>query len=295
MRKIVNSIIFQFCGMYAWLQYFCHEYLHMNIRGFGFALRQIRGNRIIDVQGVKFFLDSRIGVSYLRLVGGIWNEPETHTFLEKLIKKAQSPVTFIDVGANIGEMVLDVARFSNVTQTYAVEPIEECANAIKKSAKINGFKNFKVICNALSNKPKDIFFSIDTDNIRSSFLSNEHKEGFKKLMTSTLDIEFENLDSNLLVILLIDAEGEELNIVKGGKELIKKLSPIIIFEYHNITRTHFDLKEMKYELGKEYEIFRLRRDGLLDSELERTWNCVAVKKDTEFFEMCKNIVKYIKT
>ena len=92
---------------------------------------------------------------------------------------------------------------------------------------------------------------------------------------STLDAE--NLDTDKPLFLLIDVEGAELRVMQGGRSLIQKYRPLIVFEYHEISKRTFSIHEIQAELGEQYELFRLRRDGRLDSELENdTWNAVAI-------------------
>jgi hypothetical protein len=44
-----------------------------------------------------------------------------------------------------------------------------------------------------------------------------------------------------------------------------------VFEYHEGTRQSFSLAQAQEVLGREYEFYRLRSDGLLDRNLTHAW------------------------
>ena len=64
--------------------------------------------------------------------------------------------------------------------------------------------------------------------------------------------------------MLIDVEGSELEVLKGGREFILRNNPLIIFEYNEVTKSVFKLEQV-YELfpKNQWALFRLRKEGLL--------------------------------
>ena len=125
-------MIFFIVRMYSIIYGYVKDHLKRNLPGLGYALRKIKSDHILDVQGRKMFLSHKVAVCYGRPISGSWNEPETHAFLNCLMPKLASTITFVDVGANIGEMMIDISKHKNVKRLIAVEPIAECADAIKK-------------------------------------------------------------------------------------------------------------------------------------------------------------------
>lgn len=270
---------------YARVQYFCHERLRLNVRGLGFGLRLLRSKRVLNVKGIRLLFEPSIAGSYARLVAGLWNEPETHEFLQKIARGAPSRMIVIDVGANIGEMALDAARLSSVEHVWAVEPFPSCARVVVESARLNGFHHLEVLPLALSDAAAPASLLVDWRNPAlsrllldgQSILGRAAGEETLEIVTSTLDQEFATI-SHPTSVLIIDVEGAELAVMRGGRSFIRRNHPLIIFEYNAITRRRVQLSDVEAELPSEYEIFRLRRDGFLDRRLERTWNCVAVDR-----------------
>jgi hypothetical protein len=111
---------------------------------------------------------------------------------------------------------------------------------------------------------------------------------FESVEVTTLDVEIP--DPSGLWIMLIDVEGVELAVMRGGRAFLQIVRPLIIFEYHEVTRTHFSLDDVRTELGADYELFRLRSDGFLDRDLRQTHNCVAVPRISLFHALVSTLI-----
>ncbi len=260
--------------------------LNISLRGLGYILRKLNRDHIIEVDGKKLFLNHKVASCYERLINGVYNEPETHLFLKALIDKIDSSVTFVDVGANVGEMIVDIARYDKVEHVVGFEPHPECAAACRKSIKLNRFENVILIQKVLSDSRKYVSFEFDSVSPNASKIT-EKKDSM--IEASTLDDELGVFHGNCII--LIDVEGAELKVVKGGKSFIQKRRPLIVFEFNQVTKQHFRIDEMKDELGKDYRIYRLRRDdGRLDDKINDAWNCVAVHISSPFFGACSGLM-----
>lgn len=111
--------------VYAYIYELVQKWFGINIRGLGFALRLVRSDRIISVMGIKMYFNHKVAASYARPIIGGWNEPETHVLLNYVLPRLPGSVEFVDVGANVGEMVLDVSQHKNVARIVAFEPISD--------------------------------------------------------------------------------------------------------------------------------------------------------------------------
>ncbi len=126
--------------------------------------------------------------------------------------------------------------------------------------------------------------------------TNPSCSGIRGTAKTKIRVPTTTLDASLPVsirhpILLLDVEGAEKDVLVGGINLIKRELPLIIFEYNDVSRAHFNLEQIREVLGSEYEIFRLRQsDGLLDDNLNDTWNCVAVHRQTQYYVKCKSLI-----
>jgi FkbM family methyltransferase len=191
------------------------------------------------------------------------------------------------VGANVGEMVMDMARNAKVESVHAFEPVADCVHAMRMSAALNSFDNVHIHHTAVSGIPGKSFFRYD--------VSNPSWSGIKGSGALTIEVPVTTLDAALgpdlrNPVLLLDVEGEEKNVMIGAKEIIERWSPPIVFEYNHVSRSQFDLEQVRSILGAGYELYRLRQsDGLLDTDFSDTWNCVAVHRDTVHYPVCRSL------
>jgi hypothetical protein len=152
---------------------------------------------------------------------------------------------------------------------------------------LNGYKNIYPYSLALGRAVGTQSFHFSDSAVVSSAVFAQEGER-TEVPASTIDHEFG--EQSMPAILIIDVEGAELDVVVGGQEFIQRNHPLIIFEYHYQTRTVFTLEDMKRALGSEYDIYRLRHDGLLDRNLEQTWNCVAVHRHSAWSIECQSMI-----
>jgi FkbM family methyltransferase len=266
-----------------------------NLPGLGRALDLIKSEQILDVKGRKFYFDPRTGRAYGLMIIGQWNEPETHVFLGTLLDEIDGALNFVDVGASIGEFVVDMASHHKVAKVIAFEPQEVAAEAIRKSCRLNGFDKVSISPKMItSNGNVGFFFTndrsptashgIDPLGVNSRELAQQN---IRQVSATTLDHELIGLDGS--TIILIDIEGGEQSAIKGGINFIRRCNPLLIFEYNALSRKSFSLKMVEDLMGPDYAIYRLRSDGNVDDDLSRTWNLVAVHRSTEFFDIVSSL------
>jgi len=264
--------------LYGKIYAFFHFNLKINLRGFGWLLRNIKNDFNLYIKNKIFWFDHRVADNYALLINGEFNEPETHYFIDNLLKINKNyKFRFIDIGANIGEFVFDYGDNEQIDELIAFEPQEIQGDVIVKNINLNGFTTSKLIRKAVYNKVGTVRFNREVDNQTSSGIREAQNENFIDVPCTTIDHEFLN-STTMYNIILIDAEGAELEIIKGGNEFIKQNLPVIIFEYNHVSRTFFNLDEIRSELGVDYEIYRLNSKGKLDKNMNDTWNMVAYNK-----------------
>lgn len=274
--------------IYAHIYLFLHKYFKVNIPGLGWLMRHINRDLVLQVAGAKFYMYSPIAGSNAMQLINRWNEPETHLFLDAILEGAETPITFIDVGANIGEMVVDMARKQQIESVHAFDPIGDCVHSIKMSVSINAFENVQIYHTAVCDKVGFTEFDYSPTNPSCSGIRGTAPTKIR-VPTTTLDASLP--ESIRHAIFLLDVEGAEKDVLVGGMNLIKRVQPLIIFEYNDVSRAHFNLEQIREVLGPEYQIFRLRQcDGLLDDNLDDTWNCVAVHRQTKYYVQCKSLI-----
>ena len=157
--------------------------------------------------------------------------------------------TLIDIGANVGETILEFNRNFKIKKIYSIEPNFEAYNEIRKQKN----KNVEVFNFAASDieeqdKLKIGYLSsmstineINIDSIYTkvkSFIIWILTRKFAIYKNETI-IEKKRLDKfidkqniDVVDILKIDTEGHEFNVIKGLGDHITKVK-LILFEYHD--------------------------------------------------------------
>jgi FkbM family methyltransferase len=178
-------------------------------------------------------------------------------------------------------MIVSACGSKSVRYAYGYEPQLDCVKACNESLRLNSIENAVIYPRLLSDCRGGLDFFINLKSPGSSGIYDD--TGYKeKMISSTLDSE--NIPDSLPSIILIDVEGAEPLVIKGGMHYIRRVKPLIVFEFNDLSKKHFCISDIEELLGNDYEIFRLRGDGYLDTDLVNTWNCVAVNKYSGFAE-----------
>ncbi|WP_252112050.1 FkbM family methyltransferase [Gramella jeungdoensis] len=136
--------------------------------------------------------------------------------------------SIIEVGANIGTETISYANL-NKDNVYAFEPDPvnfECLEVIKKKNNLNNLFVYKTL---VAEKSGFAYFEPSPpENSGVGFMSNNKK-------ASTYKTRIVKLDEQLIGIkacssIIIDVEGFELNVLKGGSGIINKFRPFVILE-----------------------------------------------------------------
>jgi len=261
----------------GWLRlvWFLRKNLGIRAYGIGFMAARVKLPFEFLFQGARFRFHPPAARSYCLLPAGIPNEPETHQFLDRVLR-GQSGVTFVDVGASIGEFAIPMGSDDRVARVIAYEPHPVTCEALRRSVDLLLRDTVCVIESGVSSRSGFADFGTRDDAPTSAGLVIGSDEGKLSVPVCTIDDSLE-ITPNSPVILLMDIEGGELEAAKGARRFLGQHMPLLIFEYNATTQRHFRLDEMASLLGEAYTLHRLRSaDGLLDADLSNTWNIVAL-------------------
>jgi len=133
----------------------------------------------------------------------------------------------LDVGAYKGVYTYFISKYSKIV--YAFEPNPKSYKILKKIVN----KNVKVFPYALSDKSSSDFLKIPKgkkgySNQGGSIRDVKLDKNFGKLKVETKKID--DLKLKNIGFIKIDAEGVELQVLKGAKKLIKKYKPTLLIE-----------------------------------------------------------------
>lgn len=173
---------------------------------------------------MKFFLKSLQNIDNL-LSYILSNNCKESDYLKNIFKGKQ--ITCFDVGGNLGGYSGFINKNLNIKKLHIFEPSIQCFKYLKKNF---NKKNINIINAAVSNNNKERFFyeneilSQSSLHLKKNNLNRNYNFNKKyKVKCLNLDTYCKKIKKNFNIdILKIDAEGEDLNVLKGSKNLLSE-------------------------------------------------------------------------
>lgn len=169
-------------------------------------------------QGVKLLIDAK---KEKFLWTGL-HEPAVQQALTELLRPG---MTFWDVGAHVGFFTVIGARLVGAEgRVHAFEPVEQNRARLEAAIEKNGCGNVTVHEVALSSTPGEAVLHAHDS---SAMWSLAGEGSGVTVHTETLD----SLDLPPPDLVKIDAEGVELEVLRGGRELLSEVRPALLVEF----------------------------------------------------------------
>lgn len=194
-------------------------------------------------------------VTSVLIAQGDWFEREIEFWRDNI----QEGMTIIDVGANAGVYTFSAAKRVGATgKVLAIEPFSECVNYLNETCRVNQFDWVTVCAGAASDRDGTARLSVGSASELNELVSVDDPNAsgsFEEVDCFTLDSLLDKYDVKRVDLLKIDAEGHELQVLKGSDRLLRDFKPIILYE--NIAGTQgSNLPVADYLRSISYKLFR---------------------------------------
>jgi len=163
-------------------------------------------------------------------------EGDNISFLKNV---CQEGMTVIDVGAHLGLVTIVAAKqVGSSGRVYSFEPTNETFLVLQRMLKLNQVEDIvrcvpKVVSD--SNEPVDFFIDENFGSNSNSIVKRSDK---KRRLQYTEAIKIDSfVDGNQIsgvILIKIDAEGAELNVLKGAEITLSRFRPFVILAIHPI-------------------------------------------------------------
>lgn len=173
-------------------------------------------------------------------------------YLEESLKPGN---TFLDIGANIGYYSLVAGTLDPAIRVIAIEPVQSNFEKLKSHLQKNGIDQANAYHLAVGSVPgKVTLFHAGPENEGMSALHppENHTGTQEQVEMIVLDSWEVTKSLTRIDLVKIDTEGNEIEVLKGMKELIHKYRPRIILECNPETLASFG--ETPITLLKECEV-----------------------------------------
>lgn len=176
-----------------------------------------------------------------------WFEDEIK-FLRRLLRPGQK---VIDIGANYGAYTLSMAQAVGRTGcVWAFEPASSTARLLAEGIAANGFSQIVLEQSALSGICGTAQLSLSENSELNALVHGKPAtSASESVPVVTLDRCMQRYGWRDIEFVKIDAEGEESNILKGAKQFLKDLSPLVQYEIKAGADLHLQLVQEFAALG----------------------------------------------
>ena len=263
-------------------------------------LIKYRLRKIIDT---LFLLLAKITKTNLTYVGYtqkgilVWGNDEVtgEKFVrEKILKKyiGENPV-FFDVGSNIGEYSFALKNEFPDSKIYSFEPNPSSYKKIVLKAKEKDILFFRTGLSSTCGTGLIYDYEKDTWNQHASIYKEVITQIHKSENYVSAEFPMDTLDNfctknkiDKIDFLKIDTEGSELEVLKGGKEMLNgNKIKIIQFEFNEMNVISRTFLKDYYTLLKNYDIYRINPKKLVhlptyktENEIFKYQNFLAISK-----------------
>jgi len=210
--------------------------------------------------------ESNVGHSQWLLDHGNCNTVEVNDCIQA-IKHINEPIVF-DVGANIGTISIWLSKILKNGHIYSFEPQKQIYYQLCGNIALNNLYNIDAYNLALGSTNDYLYvkepnYFIDNDFGTFSLVEEKIEVNKKTLVVKmvTLDYFVKTYNISKIDLIKIDAEGMDLEVLKGATEVIEKYFPTIYIEHYDNQKSSLDA--IKKFLSPFDYYFDLRKNNLL--------------------------------
>ncbi len=165
--------------------------------------------------------------------------------------------TVFDIGAGLGDFVVEVAKSRPRCSVYAYEPFPESFALLQENLRLNGIQNAQAFSTAIAAQAGEVPFHITAEAVAHTTVGLESAPGQTiQVPAITLDQAFAELHVSQCNYLKMDCEGAEYEILLSSRpETLQRIQHLCL-EYHdNVPNaSHHDLVCFLSERGFQVRV-----------------------------------------
>jgi FkbM family methyltransferase len=191
-------------------------------------------------------------------------EPHVMRALGRLI--GRDAVVF-DVGANIGVFALVMSRLAPRGQVFAFEPATENFDYLEKNLVANGAGNVVAERCAVYDETGTVPFVFSPASPSGSFVSRGagHAGESRPVEAVSMDDYVEGRGLSRVDLIMVDAEGAEMAVLRGAARTLAKFRPALLVEVNPVSLRRFggaSFRELADVLREGGTLFSITEGGL---------------------------------
>jgi FkbM family methyltransferase len=152
-----------------------------------------------------------------------------------LARYLKAGMTVVDVGANFGYYTLLCGdAVGENGRVIAVEPNPDTVDLLRETVNLNGLSSrTTIVPNALGSKAGRVLFYVpDSEPKNATIVQRTGHPGGQTIEVSAVTLDEAAKSAGKVDVVKIDAEGGEIGVIAGMKELIARDRPTIFLEFN---------------------------------------------------------------
>ncbi len=212
----------------------------------------------------------------LNLISGLWQNSRVYEEGElKLVQNFVKPdMICFDIGANQGlYTVLLSKRVGPHGTVFAFEPVKSEFRKLRRNIQINRCSS-SVILERMGVSSyegvAEMFVCLNGHGSRSSMRPPPDEVNARirveRVLVTTLDSFVRKKNIGRIDFIKIDVEGSEMDVLKGGQNVLDALQPIILIEMADVVTRQFGYRALevyRFLENREFVLFEIRPTGLV--------------------------------
>lgn len=200
-----------------------------------------------------------------------------------------------DIGANKGSFIYWLSWWVRTGRVVAFEPQPQLARYLLSICRVIGLGNVTVEARAVYSHSghRDLFLPAGHEPGASLTRLASEAKSFATLSVPVVALDDYFNENDRVALLKIDVEGAELELLRGGEQILRRQAPLLIFECENRHLAPGNVEEVfAYLAGLGYEGSFVCRNRLLPiSQFDAS---VHQRQDGEWFwksrDYCNNFI-----
>lgn len=184
----------------------------------------------------------------LRLLAGmlfrdeLLSDDDHRAICEIMRRKLTDTSVCVDIGCHKGAVLQEMLRLASHGTVFGVEPIPWMAARLKR--RFGRSKHVRILHCALGEQPDTATFNYNLDHPAYSGLRRRCYPS-KDDRVQVIQVDVQRLDDVIPLeisvdFIKIDVEGAELAVLRGGRRLIERCHPTIVFEFGTGSAEYYD-------------------------------------------------------